>query len=214
MIVVLLGAPGCGKGTQAAFLVNEKGFIHISTGDLLRKEIDNNTELGESIQQKLESGSLVPDEIVFLVIKKNLDFSLYPRLLLDGFPRTRDQAILLDAVLGDLNLEISYVFDFYIDEDHLHRRIAGRFSCVKCGAIYHDDYRLPKVIGQCDHCDSKEFKRRSDDRADVLSKRLVEFNKLTMPLNQYYVERNKLHKIDAAASVEQMKKNIFSFIEQ
>lgn len=214
MIVVFLGAPGCGKGTQAGFLINEMGFTHVSTGDLLRKEIDEGTELGQSIQLKLESGSLVSDEIVFSVIKKNLDFSRYPRLLLDGFPRTRDQAVLLDALLDKQGLEVGYVFDFHISEDQLLQRIAGRFSCVKCGAIYHDDYRLPKVSGQCDHCDSKDFKKRSDDRADVLSKRLVEFNKLTKPLNQYYVERNKLRKIDAAVSVEQMKKNIFSFIEQ
>lgn len=213
MIVIFIGPPGCGKGTQADFLVQERGFRHVSTGELLRCEISTNSDLSLKIQDCLDQGNLVPDHIVFSVLKKHLDFSGSHRLLLDGFPRNEAQALLLDEILKEFDLKVDFVFNFQIDEALLKQRIVGRFACAKCGAIYHDDYCLPKKEGECDFCGSKEFKRRDDDSIEVLSNRLVEFNRLTKPLYQYYVDRKKLHDIDAAVSVEQIKKNIFSFLE-
>ena len=212
MIVILFGAPGCGKGTQAQFLVRDKGFTHLSTGDLLRKEIANATEQGKLIEHELSSGRLLEDSLVFEILKKNLDLSQSKRILFDGFPRTESQAILLDDLLLKSNSAVQFVFNFEVDEKSLLNRISGRFSCAHCNAIYNENYRTTKIKGVCDYCGSKEFKRRGDDKSEVLSKRLFEFEKLTKPVVEHYTKSEKLYNIDASLSVDVIKEKIFSFI--
>ncbi|CAO5683271.1 MAG: Adenylate kinase [Holosporales bacterium] len=213
MIVVLLGPPACGKGTQSESLIEKHGFKHVSTGQLLREEVAEKTDLGLKIKDILSTGSLINDEIVLSLLKKSLDFMCEGRILLDGFPRTVEQAKAFDQLLEDVGQKISSVVDFQITEDLLYRRVAGRFACAKCGAIYHEESVMPKEIGRCDHCGSGEFNRRADDKPETLSKRLVEFDKMTAPLRQYYIDQGVLNIVDAAKSVEQIRKDIESFLK-
>lgn len=213
MILVFLGPPGCGKGTQSEYLVKHKEFKHVSTGDLLRAEVKAGTDLGKQIESLLASGALVPSEIVIELLKKSLDFSRGVRLLLDGFPRTLDQALTLDKMLEDVGSSVHSVINFSISEQELYSRIAGRFSCASCGMIYHDPHMLPEKEGVCDKCHGTEFKKRSDDTAQALSERLKEFEAVTAPLKQYYQDKGILNNVDAAKSVQQIREEISVFIK-
>ncbi len=213
MIVVLLGPPACGKGTQSEYLIANHGFKHVSTGQLLRFEVESKSELGLQIEDILSTGVLIADNIILSLLKKNLDFLTNERILLDGFPRTVEQAKAFDQLLEDLGQKITCVVDFQISEDLLYRRVAGRFACAKCGAIYHEESIMPKVSGICDHCGGSEFNRRADDKPETLSKRLVEFDKMTAPLKQYFKDQNILKVVDAELSVEQIRKDIVSFLK-
>lgn len=213
MIIVFLGPPGCGKGTQSEFLVSQHHFTHISTGDLLRQEVKDQTELGRRIEELMATGSLVDDEIVLSVLKKALDFCGDSRLLLDGFPRTVDQAITLDQMLSGAGTKVDAVFNFAISHDQLLARITGRFVCATCGAIYNDPALMPKQTGVCDVCHSTEFKKRSDDTAQALSKRLMEFEAMTSPLKRYYQDKKVLMNLDAVMSVEQIREEISAYLE-
>lgn len=213
MIIVFFGPPGCGKGTQSEYLVSQDQFTHISTGDLLRQEVKDQTELGKKIEELMATGSLVSDDIVLSVLKKALDFSGRSRLLLDGFPRTVDQAITLDQMLSDAGTKVDAVFNFAISHNQLLARITGRFVCAKCGAIYNDPHMMPKQTGICDICHGTEFKKRSDDTAEALSKRLKEFETMTAPLKDYYKDKKILKDLDAVKSVEQIREEISAYLE-
>jgi adenylate kinase len=212
MIVILLGPPGCGKGTQSEFLMSVDGFQHISTGNLLRAEFDKKSDLGLKIKDILSTGCLINDDIVMELIKKNLDFNTIDRIILDGFPRTVAQASSFDDLLSVSAKKVDCVIDFEITHDLLYSRIKGRFACSECGAIYHKPDVMPKNEGVCDFCNGKEFKKRSDDNADALSKRLLEFEKMTAPLREYYKGKNILKVLDAAKSVEQIRLEIKSLL--
>lgn len=210
MVVIFLGPPGCGKGTQAESLVNNNGFVHVSTGDLLRKEINEQTDLGCKVQAQMASGQLVEDQTILSLITKKLDSLPGNKVLFDGFPRTLDQARALEELLQALGKKIDCVFDFHVDEKKLYERIVGRFACVKCSAVYHDPSIMPKVKGVCDYCGSHEFEKRSDDNVKSLSIRLEKFKEMTLPLRSFFEEMKVLKKIDASKSVSQVREEIVS----
>lgn len=192
MRIVLLGAPGAGKGTQAKRLSEKFNMLHLSSGDILRAEKASKSDLGKTLGQYMDAGKLVPDEVVVSVMAKAISS---PKascgLLLDGFPRTVPQAEALDAQLAKLGTPLDLVVAIEVPEEAIVERICGRRSCPKCGAIYHVKYLKPLVDGVCDKCGYKgEFEQRADDKEDVVRKRLEAYNKQTAPLLAYYQGRD------------------------
>lgn len=186
MNLLLVGAPGSGKGTLSEFFVKEFGLTHISTGDMLRQSIANKTEVGLKAQAYMNVGKLVPDEIIHDVIIERFscnDFKV--GFLMDGYPRTLPQAEDLDSILKDLNLKLNLVVYLDVAEDILLQRITGRRTCSKCKAIYHIKNRPPKIKDVCDNCGEKLL-QRADDTAESLKTRLDAYNKLTKPIIDYY----------------------------
>src|SRR4051795_2143656 len=161
--IILLGPPGAGKGTQAARLQAARGMIQMSTGDMLREARASGSPIGEKVKAIMDAGELVSDAIVTALIGERLDAAGNHGAIFDGFPRTRAQAEALDLLLSERGRRLDYVIELEVDEDALVRRIVGRFTCARCGAPYHDEFKLPKVPGVCDVCGSTEFKRRPDD---------------------------------------------------
>lgn len=212
MIVVFMGPSGCGKGTQAEYLKNEKGFTHISTGDLLRAEQQAGTEIGEKVKDDIANGKLISDEIILALVKKQLDLLPESGILFDGFPRTIEQAKALDLMLLDMKKEIGCVVDFSVTEEKLYDRIKGRFMCIKCSTLYNDPNCMPKVKGICDKCQGAEFKTRPDDTAEVLSKRLTWFKELVAPIREFYKQKNVLKKLDASKPILQVREEMVSFL--
>jgi adenylate kinase len=212
MILVFMGPSGCGKGTQADYLKNEKGYTHISTGDLLRAEQQAGTELGDKVKDDIANGVLISDEIILTLVKKQLALLPENNILFDGFPRTIEQAKALDLMLLDMKKEIECVIDFSVTEEELYDRIKGRFMCIKCSTLYHDPNYMPKVKGVCDKCQGTEFKTRPDDTVEVLSKRLTWFKELVTPIREYYKQKNVLKTLDASKSILQVRKEIVSFL--
>lgn len=188
MRIVLLGAPGAGKGTQAKRLAETFDMLHLSSGDILRGEKASGSELGAKLAEYMDAGQLVPDEIVVSVMAKAIaDPTASKGLLLDGFPRTVVQAEALDKQLAAAGAPLDKVAVIDVSEDAVVERICGRRSCPKCGAIYHVTYLKPAVEGVCDKCGyTGEFEQRSDDKEDVVRQRLAAYNELTAPLIDYY----------------------------
>ncbi|MCB1111129.1 MAG: adenylate kinase [Chlamydiales bacterium] len=193
-IVIFLGPPGSGKGTQAKRLAAELNVPHISTGDLFRDNLSRKTELGERVRSYMESGNLVPDEIV-----NDMLFDRVSRedcnngYLLDGFPRSIVQAEAFSKKMTRNNEVI--VLNLQVPDAEIVKRLEGRRSCSKCGAIYHIDYSPPKEEGICDHCGGA-LQQRSDDRADVIKERLNVYHKETAPLEKYYHDLGLLQNIE------------------
>jgi adenylate kinase len=211
---VLLGLPGAGKGTQAARLKDETGLAHITTGELFRENIRLGTELGKKAQSFVDSGTLVPDEITIgmLLERMKADDCKYG-VMFDGFPRTTVQAAALDDALKAQGKQISKAIYIRVSEDELVSRLAGRWSCPKCGAVYHEKNHPPKTAGVCDNCGS-ELTQRSDDRPDVVRTRLEVNLKNLQPLLDYYGGQGKLKEVDgerdADAITEDLKRLIVS----
>ena len=212
MIVVFMGPSGCGKGTQAEYLKKEKGYTHISTGDLLRSEQQAGTEIGNKVKDDIANGKLISDDIILALVKKQLDLLPESGILFDGFPRTIEQAKALDAMLLDMKKEIGCVVDFSVTEEELYDRIKGRFMCIKCSTLYNDPNYMPKVKGVCDNCQSTKFKTRPDDTAEVLSKRLTWFKELVAPIREFYKQKNVLKKLDASQPILQVREEMVSFL--
>jgi adenylate kinase len=188
MRIVLLGAPGAGKGTQAKRLADAFDMLHLSSGDILRAEKASGSELGAKLAEYMDSGRLVPDDVVVGVMAKAIaDPSAAKGLLLDGFPRTVCQAEALDAQLVQLGASLDKVVVIDVSEDAVVERICGRRSCPQCGAIYHVAFLKPAVDGVCDKCGfTGELDQRDDDKEDVVRQRLVAYKELTAPLIDYY----------------------------
>lgn len=191
MRIVLLGAPGAGKGTQAKRLASMFDMRHLSSGDILRAEKASGSELGKRLAEYMNAGVLVPDDVVVDVMAKAIaapDDSA--GLLLDGFPRTVPQAEALDEQLSKLDAPLDTIVALEVGEEEVVRRICGRRSCPQCGAIYHVEFLRPKVEGVCDHCGYKgEFEQREDDREEVVRQRLATYNAQTAPLLGYYQQK-------------------------
>lgn len=198
MVVILLGAPGVGKGTQAARLADSNGAEHVSTGDLLRTARREGTELGRKAQGYMDAGELVPDDLILSLVREHLD--ALPEgadILLDGFPRTIAQAQGLDAVLGESGLEVGIVVLFEAPDEVLVKRLAGRRTCSNCGAVYNVHFDPPTEEGVCDRCGAK-LEHRADDNPETVQRRLEVYQEETAPLIEHYEDHEaQVVRIDA-----------------
>ena len=194
MIVVFLGPPGAGKGTQAQRLVEEKGFVHISTGDLLREAVKKGTELGKKAKEYMDRGELVPDELIIAMIKEKLPEG--GNVILDGFPRTIAQAEALDKMLEEMGKKVDAVVLFEVPDEVVVERLSGRRIDPKTGKVYHVKYNPPPA--------GVEVIQRDDDREEVIRKRLEVYRKQTAPLVEYYKNKGNLVVIDATKSPEEV----------
>jgi adenylate kinase len=209
MILVLLGPPGAGKGTQAALLESERSLVKLSTGDMLRAAVAAGTELGRKAGDIMERGQLVPDDLVIGLIAERLDAGAAGSgFILDGFPRTIAQAEALDRLLQDRGQQLDVVVEMRVDDEALIRRIIGRFSCAACGEGYHEDFKMPKVPGVCDRCGATEFVRRRDDNEEVVRQRLTAYHAQTEPLIAYYERQGKLRTVDGMADINDVRRAI------
>jgi adenylate kinase len=208
--VVLLGPPGAGKGTQAKRLEEQRGWKQLSTGDMLRAAVAAGTPLGRQAKQVMESGQLVRDDLIVAMIAERIrEPDCAKGFVLDGFPRTAEQAMALDDMLNESGRgAIDRVIELAVDEPALIERIAGRFACAKCGAGYHDKFKQPKKVGVCDRCGGTQFVRRPDDRAEAVAVRLEAYRKQTAPILPYYRAQGLLKTVDGMASTEEVARQI------
>lgn len=209
MKLILLGPPGAGKGTQAERLYERHKLVQLSTGEMLRAERDAGTELGKAADRVMAAGQLVSDEIVIGIIAKRIEApDCKAGFVLDGFPRTVNQAIALDDMLAKRATKIDGVIEFVVDEAVLVERISGRFACAKCKAGYHDKFKQPKKAGVCDVCGSTDFTRRKDDNAETVKARLKAYREQTAPILPYYKKKGLLHPVDGMADPDTVTKDI------
>ena len=204
MRIVLLGPPGVGKGTQASNIVEKFNIPHISTGDILRENIKNNTELGITAKSFMDKGHLVPDELVVSIMKNRLlEDDCKDGFLLDGFPRTVDQAKALDEALDSMGISLNKVVNIKAADDVLIERISGRRVCKACGATYHVTYNPPKEEGICD-IDGEKLLQRDDDKVETVKTRINVYEEQTAPLIDYYNDQGILLDVDGTKSIEEI----------
>jgi adenylate kinase len=214
MNIILLGPPGAGKGTQATRLVDSRGMVQLSTGDMLRAAVKAGTPIGLKAKAVMEAGELVSDEIVSGIIGEALD-ALAPEtgVIFDGYPRTEAQAHSLDGILADRNRTLDHVIELEVDEDALVERITGRFTCATCGEGYHDSFKQPKVEGECDKCHGHEFKRRPDDNEATVRTRMAEYRAKTAPILPIYEARGIVSRVDGMADIDEVTVAIAAILD-
>ena len=214
MNIILLGPPGAGKGTQAARLVDERGMVQLSTGDMLRAAVKAGTPIGLQAKAVMDAGELVSDEIVSGLIGEKLDaMAAGEGAIFDGYPRTAPQAESLDGILETRGRSLDHVIELEVNEDALVDRITGRFSCAKCGEGYHDRYKLPKVENVCDVCGSTEFKRRPDDNEETVRTRMAEYRAKTAPILPIYEARGLVKRVDGMADIDEVSAQIATILD-
>ncbi len=213
MNIILLGPPGAGKGTQAQRLVEQRGMVQLSTGDMLRAAVKAETPVGMRAKAVMEAGELVSDAIVSALIGEHLDGAADKGAIFDGFPRTRHQADALEILLAERGRYLDHVIELVVDEEALVERITGRFSCANCGSGYHDRFKLPAVEGTCDTCGAHEFKRRPDDNEQTVRTRMAEYRAKTAPILPHYQERGLVRTVDGMAPVEQVAAQIDALLD-
>jgi len=214
MNLLLLGPPGSGKGTQAKRLQDKYGLVQLSTGDMLRAAVKAGTEVGGKAKSIMEAGQLVPDDAVIAIIADRIaEPDCRKGFILDGFPRTRAQAVALDEMLGKKHLTLDHVIELVVDEAVLTKRIVGRYSCVRCGTGYHDEFQRPKKPGVCDVCGSKEFVRRADDNPETVASRLAAYRAQTAPILPYYEAKGILKRVDGMAAIDEVTRQIEAILE-
>ena len=202
MNIILLGPPGAGNGTQAQRLVEQRGMVQLSTGDMLRAARDAGTPMGLQVASIMKAGALVSDEIVSgLIAEKLHSMSNTQGAIFDGYPRTAEQAASLDTILAAHDRVLNHVIELEVDEDALVDRITGRFTCANCKAGYHDHYKLTALPGVCDICGSTEFMRRADDNEASVRTRMAEYRAKTAPILPIYEARGLLKRIDGMADI-------------
>lgn len=208
MKIVMLGAPGAGKGTQAKMIAEKYGIPHVSTGDIFRANIKNGTELGKEAKQYMDQGKLVPDELtVKILLDRVAQDDCKNGYVLDGFPRTIPQAEVLDEALTKLGDKIDYAVNVDVPDDNIINRMGGRRACVACGATYHIVYNAPKTEGICDVC-GKELIIRDDDQPETVKNRLKVYHDQTQPLIDFYEGKGVLKSVDGTADM----KDVFAAI--
>lgn len=214
MNLIFLGPPGAGKGTQAQRVAAAHGLVQLSTGDMLRAAVAAGAEVGLKAKAVMEAGELVSDDIVVAIIADRIAGpDCAGGFILDGFPRTVAQAEALDTVLDGNGMRIDHVVEMTVDDEALVERISGRFSCVACGAAYHDRFNRPKVEGVCDACGGGEFVRREDDNAETVANRLRAYHAQTAPLLPYYRERGTLRPVDGMAEIDAVTRQIEAILD-
>jgi len=213
--IILLGPPGAGKGTQAKLLEERYGLKQLSTGEMLRGAVAAGTELGKAAKAIMDRGDLVSDDIVVSIIAERLDKpDVRNGFILDGFPRNTAQAEALERMLEAKGLDLDAVIEMKVDDEALVERIAGRYTCAKCGKGYHDRFEEPRVPGTCDVCGSREFIRRPDDNEATVRSRLAIYHRQTAPLIAHYAAEGVLHSVDGMAAIESVTHQIEDILEK
>ena len=208
MKIIMLGAPGAGKGTQARMISEKYGIPQISTGDIFRANIRNQTELGQKAKSYMDQGLLVPDELTLdLVVDRLAQDDCAGGYILDGFPRTIPQAEALTRALSEQNTKIDYAIDVEVPDDNIVQRMSGRRACPKCGATYHIRYNAPVQEGICDACGA-ELIQRDDDKPETVQKRLDVYHSQTQPLIDYYKGQGCMHSVDGTKAMEDVFNDI------
>ncbi len=213
MKIIMLGAPGAGKGTQAKMIADKYGIPHISTGDIFRANIKNGTDLGKKAKEYMDQGMLVPDELTCdLVVDRIQQEDCKEGYILDGFPRTIPQAECLDEALKSLNDKIDYAVNVEVPDENIVNRMSGRRACVGCGATYHLVYSPTKKEGVCDRC-GEELILREDDKPETVQKRLTVYHEQTQPLIEYYNKQGALVSVDGTVDMQDVFQAIINILE-
>ena len=215
MRIVLLGPPGAGKGTLATFIKEKFKMDHISTGDMMREEMKNQTPLGQEVKKYVESGKLVPDDVVTRIVENKLtrDKDKNDRYLLDGFPRTQTQAQALDKILAKIGRPLDYAVYMEASLPVIIKRLTGRRICRKCGAVYHVVNRPPKKQNVCDTCGGDLY-QRADDNEETIRTRMEVYVKSTSPIIDYYKRQGKLLKVDGDSESEALLKRLVDLLNE
>jgi len=212
MKIIMLGAPGAGKGTQARMISEKYEIPQISTGDIFRANIRNQTELGKKAKSYMDQGLLVPDELTLdLVVDRLAQDDCSRGYILDGFPRTIPQAEALTGALKEQNTQIDYAIDVEVPDDNIVQRMSGRRACPGCGATYHIRYNAPAKDGICDECGA-ELIQRDDDKAETVQKRLTVYHSQTQPLIEYYKAQGCMHSVDGTRTMEEVFEDICAIL--
>ena len=215
MRMILLGPPGSGKGTQAKLLVEHYSVPQLSTGDMLREAAVAETPVGLKAKAIMAEGKLVSDEIVNAIVSERIDQpDCANGFILDGFPRTLQQADALGAMLAEKGIELDCVIELVVDDAQLIERVSGRYTCANCGEGYHDVFKKPKVADTCDRCGHHEFKRRADDNADTMRTRLQAYYKETSPLIGYYYAKGLLKRVDGMGEIGTVHEAVRDLIDK
>lgn len=208
-VLILLGPPGAGKGTQARRLQNRFGLVQLSTGDLLRAAVAAKTPAGQAAEEIMTSGGLVGDDIVIRILSDRLDQADCANgVILDGFPRTTAQAEALDGLLADRSQNVNAAISMEVDDKAMIDRVAGRFTCKDCGEGYHNNFKQPKIAGTCDECGSGNMVHRADDTAKTAGARLTAYHAQTAPLITYYGARDILKRVDAMGDIDTVARSM------
>ncbi|MEP1587776.1 MAG: adenylate kinase [Tateyamaria sp.] len=201
-VLILLGPPGAGKGTQARMLEEQFGYVQLSTGDLLRAAVAAGTDAGKAADAVMKAGGLVSDQIVIDILRDRLaEPDCATGVILDGFPRTTVQAKALDALLVESKQRIDSVISLDVDDAAMVTRVAGRYTCASCGEGYHDTFKVPTIAGVCDNCGGTDMKRRADDTVEAVGARLEAYHAQTAPLIDYYDGHGVLSRVDAMGQI-------------
>ena len=213
-VLILLGPPGAGKGTQARMLEETYGLVQLSTGDLLRAAVAAGTEAGKAAQSVMAAGGLVSDDIVLAILRDRMAEPDTARgVILDGFPRTPGQAEALDGLLADQGLRINAAISMQVDDAAMVARVSGRYTCGTCGEGYHDTFKQPAQAGCCDKCGGTAFKRRADDNAETVGARLTAYHASTAPLIAYYAARGVLRTVDGMGAIDAIARELGVIVE-
>ncbi|MCG1417794.1 adenylate kinase [Staphylococcus epidermidis] len=213
MNIILMGLPGAGKGTQASEIVKKFPIPHISTGDMFRKAIKDETDLGKEAKSYMDRGELVPDEVTVGIVKERIsEDDAKKGFLLDGFPRTLDQAESLSQIMSELDREIDAVINIEVPEEELMNRLTGRRICEKCGTTYHLVFNPPKVDGICD-IDGGKLYQREDDNPETVSNRLSVNVKQSKPILEYYNNKGVLKNIDGSKDIDEVTKDVIDILD-